>query len=144
MSSTTIESVKKSKDMMQVVDAESILEDVHAMMHALQESTSYEGPYVLYYVDPTTQELRTAMVNPTAVSSSKGVIDLGSTSAEIEFKMAVLNVVHYGEYPSPTSINKEMGRDPRRRKMNNLNDRECRWRREICKEIGFTLRGKNL
>lgn len=126
------------------LDKESILEDVHAMMHALQESTSYDGPYVLYYVDPMTQELRTVMVNPTAVSSSKGIINLGSTPAEIQFKMAVLNVVHYGKYPSVTRINIEIGRDHVCRKMNNLNGRECRWRREICKEIGFTLRGKNL
>lgn len=93
------------------------------------------------------------MVTETSTATELGLIDdwdidlnfsmpMGHT--EHRFKNAVYVLVMHGKYPSPTTINKLLGRDPRSRKMNNLNDRECRWRREICKEIGFTLRGKNL
>jgi hypothetical protein len=71
-----------------------------------------------------------------------GYIDMSKT--ERRLKKAVWVLVMHDIYPSPTSINKLLGRDPLSRQMNNLNDRECNWRREICKSLGFTLRGKNL
>ncbi len=77
-------------------------------------------------------------------------------TAEREFKHAVMALVACKEYPSPARVNRVLGHGVTRRLAmgehssipvkwsNNLNGRECRWRREVCKEIGFTLRGKNL
>lgn len=60
--------------------------------------------------------------------------------AEKRFKDAVQKLVEEGIYPSASKIKVEltgysgMG----------LNGRESIWRREICKFIGFRLKGKNL
>jgi len=62
-------------------------------------------------------------------------------NAEGRFKLVVSTVVALGRYPTPTLLNVNL--HPGRRLKNNLNDRECRWRREICAVIGFRLRGKN-
>ena len=51
-------------------------------------------------------------------------------NAEGRFKLVVSTVVALGRYPTPTLLNVNL--HPGRRLKNNLNDRECRWRREIC------------
>lgn len=61
-------------------------------------------------------------------------------TAEREFKHAVMTLVACKTYPSPRQIQRILGH----KVTDNINGRECRWRREACKEIGFKLRGKNL
>lgn len=61
-------------------------------------------------------------------------------SAERLFKHAVMVLVACKTYPSPAQIYRLLCKSKRR--LGGLNGRECRWRREICDEIGFVLRGK--
>jgi hypothetical protein len=63
-----------------------------------------------------------------------------ATSAEARFKVAVVELVAQGVYPSPGAINHRLGRDLYNGKpSHNINGRECRWRREVCAELRFVL-----
>ena len=70
------------------------------------------------------------------------IVWAGMTPAEREFKHAVMSIVACKTYPSPRAIRRVLGRMSGQ--VHNINGVECRWRREVCKEIGFALRGKNL
>lgn len=62
-------------------------------------------------------------------------------SAEDLFKGAVRAVVRRGEYPSALRVHRARGQVfPRA----DLNGCECQWRREVCRDIGFRLKGRNL
>ena len=49
--------------------------------------------------------------------------------AEKRFKLVVTALMQAGIYPSPTRVTELLGGS--RRKSNNLNGQECRWRREV-------------
>lgn len=59
--------------------------------------------------------------------------------AENRFKAAVLHLIMEGIYPGPQALNDYIFMHRGR----NINGRSCKWRREICKDIGFKLRGLN-
>lgn len=59
--------------------------------------------------------------------------------AEDRFKSSVLYLIAMGIYPSPQELNERMFMHRRK----TINGRSCKWRREICKEIGFKLKGLN-
>jgi hypothetical protein len=62
---------------------------------------------------------------------------------ETIFKETVRGLIERGVYPGPTAINRALGRDYYR-VMNTIGGRECQWRREVCNELGFRLKGRNL
>lgn len=62
------------------------------------------------------------------------------TNAERRFKECVTNLVNQNIYPSGQAIQKIL----KGYSLGKLNGRECQWRREICKVIGFKLKGRNL
>lgn len=58
------------------------------------------------------------------------------TRAEKQFKTIVRRLVDRGVYPGPTAINRaRLGTHAGQE--NNINGRECRWRRETLLELGF-------
>lgn len=59
--------------------------------------------------------------------------------AEYRFKAIVRGLIRDGIYPSPAAIRRRQGRDNQR---NNLNGRECVWREEVFREVGWR-RGKD-
>jgi hypothetical protein len=65
------------------------------------------------------------------------------SEAEKNFKNAVKAIIARGEYPGALAIDKELGRYDRRSIKGNLNGVELQWRREICRDIEFTLKGRN-
>lgn len=56
-------------------------------------------------------------------------------TAEEKFKDVIRAIVLASQYPSPMIILAALG-DTRRR--HNLNGRQCRWRAEILREMGWT------
>jgi len=58
------------------------------------------------------------------------------TNAEFTFKRIVNRLIDLGTYPGPTAINRQLGRTG---KLNQLNGRETRWRREVMKERNIPL-----
>jgi hypothetical protein len=61
-------------------------------------------------------------------------------SAEDMFKHAVTYLIGVEIYPSPRALNQLIHGHT----SDNINGRECRWRREVCHELGFKLKGYNL
>ena len=61
-------------------------------------------------------------------------------TAEIRFKNTVKRLIAKDVYPSPRAINQALGRGD---KIDNINGAECNWRRQICFELGFKLKGFN-
>lgn len=59
------------------------------------------------------------------------------TTAELHFKDVVHNLIDNGIYPGPTAINRGLVKwkgKTRSRRLNTLNGRETKWRREVMKE----------
>lgn len=63
------------------------------------------------------------------------------TKAQVRFKNTVTQLINKNVYPSADNINKALGR--RKSRYNGLSGRECIWRRQICFDIGFKLKGVN-
>ena len=57
------------------------------------------------------------------------------TSEEYEFKADVIILHERGQFPSPTKINEFQKRV--REKMQNINGRQCRWRVQVFKRLGY-------
>ncbi len=57
-----------------------------------------------------------------------------ATLAKMKLKLAVRRLIRDGVYPSPRMIDRELNRVTR----NNLNGRDCRWREEVLRELGWT------
>lgn len=66
--------------------------------------------------------------------------DIVGTKAEVKFKKAIVTIINQGGYPWAGTIGKELGR----RNITSLNGQENDWRREICHELQFKLKGRNL
>lgn len=60
-------------------------------------------------------------------------------TADQRFKTAVRQVVADGEYPSPTRINRALVKLGAKREgaPNNINGKECRWRAEALRALGW-------
>ena len=57
------------------------------------------------------------------------------TPAERRFKLALVEVILDGQYPSPANVYRQLGRGVRPHR--DMNGRECRWREEVFYVLGW-------